>query len=147
MAAIGGVSGQRVCPFDQYDSRQTSAFVSGHEPVAHNRTGAAQYEGAIAQPLPDNIDIPIAGLLTDAATTTPVTIGPAILHTKSRPDLSATTTNGNIGIQLPAGRYSLDVQTTNGHVSKDGVTDDPSSADHVSARSTNGNITLSESRS
>jgi hypothetical protein len=46
---------------------------------------------------------------------------------------------------FPAGAYDLDAATTNGRVSKDGITSDPTSAHRVSAHATNGNVTLTES--
>jgi DUF4097 and DUF4098 domain-containing protein YvlB len=60
-------------------------------------------------------------------------------------DVTLTTTNGNIDARLPAGAYYLDAATTNGRVSKDGITSDPTSAHRVSAHATNGNVTLTES--
>ncbi|HEY4220874.1 MAG TPA: hypothetical protein VGO62_06010, partial [Myxococcota bacterium] len=57
----------------------------------HGDSITVEFTGHIASPLPDNIDIPVEGQVTSATTTSAVIIGPKLLHTRSRADLSATT--------------------------------------------------------
>ncbi|MBI1944390.1 MAG: DUF11 domain-containing protein [Deltaproteobacteria bacterium] len=50
-----------------------------------------ELEGALADVLPDSLDIPVAGLVTSATSAQPTVIGPAMMRTRSVADLSATT--------------------------------------------------------
>jgi uncharacterized repeat protein (TIGR01451 family) len=83
-ATAGGlIDGNEV----RWDASQNPAFTQ----MAQGDGAVVELEGAIASPIPDDVAIPVAGLVTTAASASPVTIGPAIMRTKSRPDLSATT--------------------------------------------------------
>ncbi len=72
----------------RWDASQNPAFVR----MSTGQGAQVEFTGRMASPLPDDIDIPVEGLVVTAAVPTPpAVIGPAVLHTRSRPDLSATT--------------------------------------------------------
>ncbi|MCC7072306.1 MAG: DUF11 domain-containing protein, partial [Deltaproteobacteria bacterium] len=52
---------------------------------------SVELEGALADVLPDALEIPVAGLVTSATSNTPTVLGPAVMRTRSVADLSATT--------------------------------------------------------
>jgi DUF4097 and DUF4098 domain-containing protein YvlB len=89
-----------------------------------------------------NGDVTIANVRADSIRAG-TTNGEIDVRLAARPDdLRLTSTNGDIEAVLPSGSYDVRTQTNNGDVSVEGLDDDDSSDNTVTATTTNGDIDI-----